>query len=790
MRFEKQPPFAASMILSLLTALPSAAATRMQAAAPECEGWNTSEFFEAATVAAVTACLENGADVQGRAENGDTILHLAAGHAEDPAIVEALIAAGADLEARDEAREEGELTTTPLHRAAYLNENPDVTAALLAAGADVGSRADSEEHDFTALHQTAGNKNPAVIDVLVAGGIDVDVLTATGITPLHLAALRGNRAAVERFLAIGADATASLDNGRTALHMMPADAAIGEALLAAGADPNARTSGGLTPLHEAARDAENPAMLEVLITAGADPQARTQDGRTVLHSAAENNENPAIVETLVDAGADPNVRDDRGRTPLHRAVGQSRKLAVIRALLAAGADPNVRDDRGRTPLDEALMWQSEEPAVIRALLAAAADVDLRDEHGWTPLHFASDPEVVQILLAAGADPNARETGGMTPLHSASQTAKDPAVIQALVAGGAKVDTRTVQGKTPLFQAVYFNSDHPEVALALLEAGADPNADTNTLLTIVGYAVQSAPAAVVQALADAGADLSEYLLDFSLLHFAGWNDDPAVAEMLLAAGADPNEHLNPSMNALETPLHFAAGYWNSAVAEVLLAAGADVNARDEDGNVPLHNTVEHPFPSSSKVDRTPTDVIEVLLKAGADGSARNAEGRTPWDVLQQVFADDYEYSGDDLDAKRQELRQSEAYWRLNDARFEAPAGDNRRSQTGNARSTGTNRRPQSRAAEDRDRADCLIPGFPEPDNPEAVGLPWCPASVDFQVRVFALSAAGAQCAIATGSSSTSDQIEARQRETADLCARLDAVAERLGGSECRCPADWR
>lgn len=91
------------------------------------------------------------------------------------------------------------------------------------------------------------------------------------------------------------------------------------------------------------------------------------------------------------------------------------------------------------------------------------------------------------------------------------------------------------------------------------------------------------------------------------------------------------------------------------------------------------------------------------------------------------------------------------------------------------------------------AQCLIPGFPSPDDPENLGFSWCPASVDFQVRVFAISAAGAQCAIATGTSSTPDQIAARQKETADLCTRLDAVSERFGtggGPDCRCPADWR
>ena len=50
--------------------------------------------------------------------------------------------------------------------------------------------------------------------------------------------------------------------------------------------------------------------------------------------------------------------------------------------------------------------------------------------------------------------------------------------------------------------------------------------------------------------------------------------------------------------------------------------------------------------------------------------------------------------------------------------------------------------------------CQVPGYPNPPGGVAnLGFPWCPASVDLQVRAFALQAAGAQCAIATGSSST-------------------------------------
>ena len=52
----------------------------------------------------------------------------------------------------------------------------------------------------------------------------------------------------------------------------------------------------------------------------------------------------------------------------------------------------------------------------------------------------------------------------------------------------------------------------------------------------------------------------------------------------------------------------------------------------------------------------------------------------------------------------------------------------------------------------------------------------------QFRGFALQAAGAQCAMAIGSSSTPEQIQARRREIAEACKTLAA----LGVSNCRCP----
>ena len=83
--------------------------------------------------------------------------------------------------------------------------------------------------------------------------------------------------------------------------------------------------------------------------------------------------------------------------------------------------------------------------------------------------------------------------------------------------------------------------------------------------------------------------------------------------------------------------------------------------------------------------------------------------------------------------------------------------------------------------------CQVPGYPNPPGGVAnLGFSWCPASVSLQVRSFALQAAGAECAIATGSSSTPERIEARRREIRAACDRLAA----LGQGNCQCPPGLR
>jgi len=70
----------------------------------------------------------------------------------------------------------------------------------------------------------------------------------------------------------------------------------------------------------------------------------------------------------------------------------------------------------------------------------------------------------------------------------------------------------------------------------------------------------------------------------------------------------------------------------------------VNARDEDGYTPLHLAV--------RWSDNP-GVLILLLDTGADASAEDENGKTPWDYAKG----------------RDGLKGTDAYWRLNEARFE-------------------------------------------------------------------------------------------------------------------------
>lgn len=111
---------------------------------------------------------------------------------------------------------------------------------------------------------------------------------------------------------------------------------------------------------------------------------------------------------------------------------------------------------------------------------------------------------------------------------------------------------------------------------------------------------------------------------------GWHDvgfDHAVtAEEVRACtrkGADPNAFGN--CGAWTRRLSVAARLADSHAVRALLEAGADPNARDEDGDTPLHD--------AARYGNTPGK-LEALLESGADPTLRNNAGKLPSDYVRE------------------------------------------------------------------------------------------------------------------------------------------------------------
>ena len=91
---------------------------------PSCTDWNSDTFFEEASVGDVDRCLKGGADINARTKYGSP-LHDAAAWSKTPTVVQVLLDAGADPNARNE---DGE---TSLDRAVGFSKTPEVVEALL-----------------------------------------------------------------------------------------------------------------------------------------------------------------------------------------------------------------------------------------------------------------------------------------------------------------------------------------------------------------------------------------------------------------------------------------------------------------------------------------------------------------------------------------------------------------------------------------------------------------------------------------------------------------------------------
>jgi len=207
---------------------------------------------------------------------------------------------------------------------------------LIAAGADVNAR---DRDGMTALYLASCNDNLEMVQQLVDHGAVVNVQTKEGKTPLYCAAQSGHLRIVEYLLAHGANCEARDKALVTATVNKRYD--VTKTLIAAGADVDKMVGSGWTPLLFACLLNELP-LAQLLVENGAcvDLGSR-EEGFTPLYVAAESNFLDAV-KFLVEHDADVNKRIGNGRTPLYAASGPGH-LEVATFLISKGAEVDVVD---------------------------------------------------------------------------------------------------------------------------------------------------------------------------------------------------------------------------------------------------------------------------------------------------------------------------------------------------------------------------------------------------------------------------------------------------------------
>lgn len=175
--------------------------------------------------------------------------------------------------------------------------------------------------------------------------------------------------------------------------------------------------------------------------------------------------------------------------------------AAVADLLRRGFDPNARDPKGQPALIVALRGDSRKAAA--ALIAAKGlkveERNAKDESALMLAALRGNLSAARALIRLDADVNKT---GWTPLHyAASGTTQDAgAMVALLLEESAYIDAASPNGTTPLMMAVRYGTG--DVALLLIEEGADPTLKNDLGLTAIDFARQADRADMVDLVAQA------------------------------------------------------------------------------------------------------------------------------------------------------------------------------------------------------------------------------------------------------------------------------------------------
>jgi ankyrin repeat protein len=554
--------------------------------------------------------------------------------------------------------------------------------------------------DNALLRAIRRGESAKAVKLLIAQGADVNAVDARGMTALHLARRLGHKQLVKMLLHHGAIDDASqrekflaacaAGNLRAArkilkthpdlvsrlapneLRILPDTAASGHMrpvrhMLNLGFDINAKGDWGASAVHQAAWRGHLP-LTKFLISRGADLHQKQEFGGdalfTAIHGAGEGGreKGPEIVALIARAMKPDDL------TPYLKFAEEKDDPRITDALKTAAPAARLTMKRNVAwkPIMDAAFHG--DVTAVKRLLAAGADPNVVSStaHRYRPLHRAIErkkltprgrnhEEVVRVLLKAGADPRLR---GVPSQFTALQLAalQSPQFVPLLIERFGELDIFHASAVADEKRVASLLKKDPTLASARDANGAMPlHYCAGSAMFKVSDHHKNALVRIAQMLTAAGADPNgtmdqdvEWALPV-LFFCCGQHDNPDVAEVLFKAGAKPydnetvfhaadeqhegclaliEKYSEPKLLAAECTksLAYQMHFGFTRGAAWLLAHGANPNDFQKWGESALHSAVRN-----SANDK----IIQLLLEHGAKVNLKNKDGHTPLELAEKL-----------------------------------------------------------------------------------------------------------------------------------------------------------
>ncbi|GIX84602.1 ankyrin-1 [Caerostris extrusa] len=386
----------------------------------------------------------------------------------------------------------------------------------------------------------------------------------------------------------------------------------------------------------------------------------------------------------------------KNQLPIHVLChrGRGSASATLSMLLRSGGKDMrlIKDKDGKIPL--LIAAENDNNSLCRELLTALSKEQLKfrtveegntvmhiatqrkmencfgyflTDEGLTPLHMAcenGDLEILKVFFQFRANANITDNQDRTPLHIAAEKGFSAIVEMLADKFKASIFKRTKDGRTLMHIAS--ESGHQETALVFLKRvfrficqirgtiALNANAfnhiqevlnkgknnlsmEKNTGTKAIHTAAAHGFVEVIRNLLERGENVDATTPEnFTALHLAVQANQPEVVEILLGHGA--NVQLKAGKNG-ETALHMAAGVIDGhKCAELIIKSGADVNARNEDGETPLHNAAR----------QGQLKTVTQLLEDGAGLDSLSKNGETATHYASSIHKEQIHYPTEDKD----------------------------------------------------------------------------------------------------------------------------------------------